>query len=209
MHTVITRNGLLTTVFLALFTVAIAASYDRWFCSYCSMDMTALDELSGPITFIRSTVNSVVNQWRPGDTVTITNGHSGLHSVTAALPPNSGFRSTLAMAKVRAHSETLKMPRRQVVAAEEVAAERVGLFSPASAAVLYPQARWTWALFSLWVAVVPALAATSDNRPLQSQRKSPSPLCTTPAPRRLHSGDICQAYAWAPGNSRCSGRISA
>ncbi|MBN7822754.1 hypothetical protein [Bowmanella yangjiangensis] len=38
------------------------------------MDMTALDELSGPITFIRSTVNSVVNQWRPGDTVTITNG---------------------------------------------------------------------------------------------------------------------------------------
>ncbi|CAE6962690.1 conserved protein of unknown function [Ectopseudomonas oleovorans] len=51
MHTVITRKGLLTTVFLALFTVAIAASYDRWFCSYCSMDMTALDELSGPITF--------------------------------------------------------------------------------------------------------------------------------------------------------------
>lgn len=74
MHTVITRKGLLTTVFLALFTVAIAASYDRWFCSYCSMDMTALDELSGPITFIRSTVNSVVNQWRPGDTVIITNG---------------------------------------------------------------------------------------------------------------------------------------
>lgn len=70
----IKRKGLLTITLLTLVTLAIAASYDRWFCSYCSMDMGTLDEISGPITFIRSTVNTVVNQWRPGDTVTITNG---------------------------------------------------------------------------------------------------------------------------------------
>lgn len=70
-------KGSLAGLSLALVTLAIAASYDRWFCSYCSLDVDKdMASMGMDMTeeFIRSTVNRAVMQWRPGDTVTITNG---------------------------------------------------------------------------------------------------------------------------------------
>lgn len=76
----ITRRGFLAGLSLALMTLAIAASYDRWFCMDCDLEMHQEGKHLKPIKmdrtleFIRSTVNRAVMQWRPGDTVTITNG---------------------------------------------------------------------------------------------------------------------------------------